>query len=291
MGSRHHILLTALALAGAAGGGSPAAAPPSGPAAVTVVVTRDFGARELLHVRQAPGQSALNALRRSAQVTTSYEGRFVESIAGLHGDRSAGRDWLYFVNGIDADRGAADYTLAPGDQEWWDYRYWNDLLHVPVAVGAWPEPFVHGYLGHLHPVYVAGPACAARVTAALRHAGARITASPSAYSVQVATFAQIAGRLSDWQGKGLTVSLKGGTVAAYRGHGTPQPVTGARALIVAYADPTRAGDSAHLVVAGIDRAAACAAVDTLTRDGPDIARTYAVALDAAGNVIAVGGRP
>ena len=55
--------------------------------------------------------------------------------------------WLYFVNGIQASVGAADYTLHPGDTEWWDYRYWNDLIQVPVAIGAWPDPFVHGYGG------------------------------------------------------------------------------------------------------------------------------------------------
>ena len=82
--------------------------------------------------------------------------------------------WLYFVNGIQANVGGADYTLHPGDTEWWDYRYWNDLIQVPVAIGAWPEPFVHGYGGRRPAVSVTGPACAARLTAALRRAGAHV---------------------------------------------------------------------------------------------------------------------
>ena len=70
------------------------------------------------------------SLRRTARVSTSYGGRFVEAIDGVRGNRSGGWDWLYFVNGVEADRGAADYRLHPGDREWWDYRYWNDLIRT-----------------------------------------------------------------------------------------------------------------------------------------------------------------
>ena len=112
-----------------------------------MTVTRGFGQRTLSAARAAPGQSALDALRRMSHVSTSYGGRFVQAIDGLAGDQSQGMAWLYFVNGIQANVGSADYTLHPGDREWWDYRYWNDLIQVPVAIGAWPEPFVHGYGG------------------------------------------------------------------------------------------------------------------------------------------------
>jgi hypothetical protein len=89
----------------------------------------------------------MQALQQKAKVKTSYGGRFVQSIDGVSGDRSAQRDWFYFVNGYEADEGAADYTLRPGDIEWWDYRSWKHAMHVPVVVGAFPEPFVHGYAG------------------------------------------------------------------------------------------------------------------------------------------------
>ncbi len=176
MGARR--LLIAWAILGAVGGGcgQTAATPPPGPAAVTVTVTRDFGGRRIDGARAAPGQSALDALRRTATVDTAYGGRFVEAIDGVHGDRSAGWDWLYFINGVEADRGAADYNLRPGDREWWDYRYWNDLIHVPVAIGSWPEPFVHGYDGHRPTaVQVTGLPCSADVAGTLRAAGAHLT--------------------------------------------------------------------------------------------------------------------
>jgi Domain of unknown function (DUF4430) len=113
----------------------------------TIWVTRDRGQQVLLVGKVKAGQTAMQALARAAKVKTSYGGRFVQSIDGVSGDRSGRRDWFYFVNGYEADRGAADYTLHPGDVEWWDYRSWKHAIHIPVVVGAFPEPFLHGYAG------------------------------------------------------------------------------------------------------------------------------------------------
>jgi Domain of unknown function (DUF4430) len=113
----------------------------------SVWITRDRGAHVVL-VRKVPaGITAMAALQRVAKVETRYGGRFVQSIDDLAGSRSGKRDWFYFVNGYEADRGAADYKLHDGDVEWWDYRSWQGALHVPVVVGAFPEPFRHGYDG------------------------------------------------------------------------------------------------------------------------------------------------
>ena len=69
-----------------------------------------------------------------------------ESIDGVKGSLSAQRDWFYFVNGVESDRGAADVRLRPGDVEWWDYRRWSGgAMSVPVVAGAFPEPFLHGF--------------------------------------------------------------------------------------------------------------------------------------------------
>jgi Domain of unknown function (DUF4430) len=131
-----------LAVAALAGCGS---THPKGSA--TLWITRDRGQHVLLVDKVKAGQSAMQALQQAAKVKTSYGGRFVQSIDGVAGDRSARRDWFYFVNGYEADRGAADYTLHPGDVEWWDLRSWKHAMHVPVVVGAFPEPFLHGYGG------------------------------------------------------------------------------------------------------------------------------------------------
>src|SRR5205823_1410403 len=182
MGARHAFGLVLTAMAVAACGTSLAKAP-SGPRAATVTVTRGFGQRTLSAARAAPGQSALMALRRVSHVSTSYGGRFVRAIDGLAGDQSQGMAWLYFVNGIQANVGSADYTLHAGDREWWDYRYWNDLIQVPVAIGAWPEPFVHGYGGVRPAVQVTGPACSGRLATALRAAGAHVVGRATQFSV------------------------------------------------------------------------------------------------------------
>jgi hypothetical protein len=113
----------------------------------TLWITRDQGQHVMFVHKVNAGQTAMQALQQAVSVKTSYGGRFVQSIDGLTGDRSAQRDWFYFVNGYEADRGAADYTLHPGDVEWWDYRSWRHEMHVPVVVGAFPEPFLHGYAG------------------------------------------------------------------------------------------------------------------------------------------------
>jgi Domain of unknown function (DUF4430) len=113
----------------------------------TLWITRDRGQHVLLVRKVKAGQTAMQALQHAAKVKTSYGGRFVQSIDSVSGDRSARRDWFYFVNGYEADRGAADYTLHAGDVEWWDYRSWKHAMHVPVVVGAFPEPFLHGYAG------------------------------------------------------------------------------------------------------------------------------------------------
>jgi Domain of unknown function (DUF4430) len=117
-------------------------------------ITRDRGAHVVL-VRTVPaGETAMQALQRAAKVKTSYGGRYVQSIDGVSGSLSGKRDWFYFINGYEADRGAADYTLRPGDVEWWDFRSWKHAVHVPAVVGAFPEPFIHGYGGKTRKAFV-----------------------------------------------------------------------------------------------------------------------------------------
>jgi len=173
------LLLVAAAAALLAGCGGTA-----GSGRATLWVTRDEGAQVLL-VRTVPaGETAMQALERSSKVSTRYGGRYVESIDGVSGSLGARHDWFYFVNGIEADRGAAEYRLRPGDVEWWDYRDWGKVGEtVPAVVGAFPEPFLHGYGGKVRPAVVVGAASAgARALARVVHG--RVAASaPSGANV------------------------------------------------------------------------------------------------------------
>jgi Domain of unknown function (DUF4430) len=96
----------------------------------------------------------MQALDREADVKKRYGGRFVQAIEGLEGDLGDRRDWFFFVNGIEADRSAAEYRLHDGEILWWDYRSWRGRMRQGVVVGAFPEPFRHGYNGKTRSVAV-----------------------------------------------------------------------------------------------------------------------------------------
>jgi hypothetical protein len=95
-------------------------------------------------------------LQRYAEVDTGYGGRFVDAIEGLRSGSSQGerRDWFYYVNGIEADAGAAEREVAGSDRVWWDYRDWSVAMRVPAVVGSFPEPFLHGTDGKRFPVRI-----------------------------------------------------------------------------------------------------------------------------------------
>lgn len=124
----------------------------------TLRVTRDFGHRELGEVRLdsvREGQTVMRMLRSEFDVTTRFGGRFVQSIDGLAGKGAGGQvDWFFWVNGLEADKGAAEWEVAPGDQIQWDHRDWSAAMRVPAIVGAYPEPFASGLGGKRRPVRV-----------------------------------------------------------------------------------------------------------------------------------------
>ena len=149
-------------------------------------VTRDFGQRLLASARRErvrEGETVMRFLQSERRVKTRYGGGFVQSIDGLSGRGPAGReDWFYFVNGIEADVGAAERRLYPGDVVQWDYRPWAATMRVPALVGAYPEPFVHGSEGKRFPARVEcerpdGPACR-EARSRLSAAGVPVSAAP-----------------------------------------------------------------------------------------------------------------
>jgi hypothetical protein len=117
-------------------------------------ITRDKGAHLILERKVPAGLTAMQALDRIAEIKTRYSGRYVQSINGIEGSISARSDWFYFINGYEADRSAAEYRLRNGDVEWWDFRSWRTQMREPVVIGAFPEPFVHGYGGSRLPARV-----------------------------------------------------------------------------------------------------------------------------------------
>ncbi len=172
------IALFALAAAGLlAGCGLGAGPTPSG---VRLQVTREFGAHPLLslHEPAVRGQeTVMSLLLRNTHVSTRYGGGFVESIEGHSGGHEGGLpvDWFYYVNGIEASKGAAETNLHAGDRVWWDLHNWAATDYIPAIVGSYPEPFLNGIDGRRVPVRVecadAEDDACATVGARLRDAG------------------------------------------------------------------------------------------------------------------------
>jgi hypothetical protein len=131
----------------------------SSPAGVRLTVTTKFGQHAVERVEGPSVQGSdtvMRLLQRNAKVTTRFGGGFVQSIDGLAGGREDGGrvDWFYFVNGVEASKGAASTDVHSGDRIWWDRRDWTVAQRVPAVVGSFPEPFVHGVGGKRLPVRV-----------------------------------------------------------------------------------------------------------------------------------------
>jgi hypothetical protein len=111
-------------------------------------VTRDNGAHTIFAGTVPAGDNGIRAVERELKITTRYGGRYLESVNGIEGSLAQQRDWFYYLNGIDGDRSAAEVTLRAGDTLWWDFRRWTGAtMHVPVVLGAYPEPFLRGFPG------------------------------------------------------------------------------------------------------------------------------------------------
>jgi Domain of unknown function (DUF4430) len=122
--------------------------------AASLWITRDRGEEVVLTTDVPAGVTAMQALDGEAHVETRFGGRFVQSIDGIEGSLAGRRDWFYFVNGIESDRAATEYRLHSGDVLWWDFREWGEVMRAPVVVGAFPEPFLHGFGGETRPAAV-----------------------------------------------------------------------------------------------------------------------------------------
>lgn len=117
---------------------------------IQVVVTLDGGKRTLVarSVRLSEGMTALDALIGVADVRLAPDG-LVERINGYTPGRlrplgPEPSQWICRFNGLELPPGAVPDTLEGGSSLWWDLRRVDAYPRIPVAVGAFPEPFVLG---------------------------------------------------------------------------------------------------------------------------------------------------
>ena len=167
----------ALACAAATAGCGLGAGEEIGDAELTV--TRDYGEEVIEQtgpesIRES--DTVMRVLDRNVEIETRYGGGFVQEIEGIAG--GAFEDWFFYVNGVESGVGAAQYELKADERLWWDFHDWSAVRRVPAVVGAWPEPFAHGYEGRRRATALsclgsAAPGCE-QAEDALDAAGARL---------------------------------------------------------------------------------------------------------------------
>jgi hypothetical protein len=200
-------LLAALVLAACGGG----AGGDGGEGTAQLWVTTDRGAEVLLTAEVPAGVTLMEALKGEAEVETRYGGRYVQAIDGVEGSLAGQRDWFFFVNGIEPDVGAVEVTLRDGDVGWWDFRSWAEGAdRQPVVVGAFPEPFRHGWSGRVRPLEVVAPPELSAEANALR---ALLAPSPGAEGEPNRFLLEVAG------------GEPGALLTATRGEANDAPVT------------------------------------------------------------------
>ncbi len=113
----------------------------------TVIISINYGSKNILKKEVRSGISALDALKSVANVSTSYGGSFVSGINGIYGNVKKQVAWFYYINGLLANVGANHYVLHSGDVMRWDYHHWSMSFKVSAELADFPEPFIHGYEG------------------------------------------------------------------------------------------------------------------------------------------------
>lgn len=277
--------------------GGTAPAPPTatsaagGPAGVAVSVTADWGA-EAIGGGDAPPGSAIDATAAVAAMETAYGGRYVAGLEGRAGDGE--RDWLFWLNGVESDVGAAEIDVAAGDALWWDLHRWDGRLHVPAVVGSWPAPIARGLRG-APPASADAPLAGALADLGVDVASPAGTTGPRALvgaddelRSRDADWARAAGDPAAW---GLLAWIEGERILVWDAEaGAAVPVPEAVAVMTATTADATAGGDPLVVVAGLTDAHADAAATRIAAD-PALPRGHAaVCLDAAGRIVCSGGR-
>jgi hypothetical protein len=255
-------------------------------------ITADWGRTKVAEGR-GPAGTVFTATEGVVPVETTYGGRYVSSLAGEAGNGE--REWLFWMNGIESDLGAADIEAGPDDRVWWDLHVWGGRTHVPAIVGQWPAPMTRALDAPVEDA-TADPAAAE----ALAAAGVEV-ASPAAASgprTVVGESAALAERdptwakaLADPAKAGLTAWFEDGEIVVWDAEaGEAVPVPKATAVMVATTEDFSSRGAPVVIIAGRTAAAAEAAAAALA-DNPLLPqRHFAICLDEAALIVCSGGQ-
>ena len=289
-------LLLASALAGCGLGAG------NSPRGVQLAVTSEFGAsaiRDWGAAHVSGEDTVMSLLMRNANVDTSDGGNFVQSIDG-HAAGQRGSDpigWFYFVDGVQASKGAASTDVRSGDRIWWDLHDWSQSEESPAVVGSFPAPFTTGIDGRRLPVRVECQRPADRpcrtVATRLRALGVSVRAGAIEPGEESATLRVLVGTWSAIRNAGHVSTIEqgprasgvyarfaagGASLRVLDEQGRTVAALGAGAGLVA---ATRHGEDAPVwVLAGTDAAGVRRAADAF--DAGALRNRFALALAPTG---------
>jgi len=279
------------------------------PGAVTLTVTREFGAQPVSAdgaLKVHGEETVLSLLMRNYDVATDDGGGFVQSINGHSSGHAQSEpiDWFYYVNGIEAPRGAASTTVYGGDAVWWDLHDWSQTSSTPAVVGSFPEPFVHGIAGKRLPVRiecseVQGEACqtviarmrAIDVPAGVAALGPASEEEGETLRVAVAPWsvlrslpaAEVLTKGPRASGVYVRIPPAGGSIALLDASGHTRTTLGAGAGLLAAVRPPNAAPL--WIITGTDTAGVDRAAQALTTSS--LRNHFAVAVQPSGAVLAL----
>lgn len=284
--SKKPLALALAVLAAAIGVAGCGASEPSGPT-TSLQITRDFGAKTVapeVRVAATPGLTVMRQLEQTAEVETTYGGRFVNSIDRLKG--GAGNDWLFFVDGIESDKAATEWRLSGGEVVQWDYHAWQGVKTGNAIVGAFPRPLKTAGVS-LECLPAESDPCTAARTALGSAEVETASNAAGAVKVYVGEWPQIKGKpgVPDLSapaadnGAFASVSPDGKSIVVVNERGLPaQRLKSGAGLVAA----SRVGTRVTWIVTGLDEAGVEDAAGLLNADA--LKNKFAVAVGSAGRV-------
>jgi hypothetical protein len=275
-------LLAACALTGAGCG-----AGEEGPA-TSLIVTGEFGGRtivETVKIPATPGLTVMRQLQGAHESTTSFGGRYVDSIEGTKEDGE--NSWLFYVDGVETTTAATSERLQGGEVVQWDFHPWQAVRIGGAIVGAYPQPMKSR--GAEVVCSDDGTASCAKAKSVLRAAGVATTGERRV-RVYVGSWGALGGiegvpdldRSGDVNGAFAQFTAGGKALTPFAADGSRRTSLGAGAgLLAAFAE----GSKLSWVVTGTDDNGALAAAMLLERP-ESIANRFGAVVEG-GNVRAL----
>ncbi|KGX83604.1 hypothetical protein N783_01975 [Pontibacillus marinus BH030004 = DSM 16465] len=94
---------------------------------VQVTVSQNNGEKVIAEkeVEIKEGTSVMEVMKNNFDIKAASGGGFITTIEGVKAEQSEKMAWFYTVNGKEAQVGAKEYELEPGDKVVWDMHSWE----------------------------------------------------------------------------------------------------------------------------------------------------------------------